>query len=224
MKDMLIEMMEIQNELNNKFVGPDWKERELNWSRYIRVEAYELMDHYGTFKHWKAPSTNLYQARIELVDIWHFLLSQLIEITDTASISFDQVAEDISNAATQLEDMLTQHDDLNIDINDAIDDLVQNTLTAASVLDSIASVFIIQTKLGIDFDWVARHYFGKVALNRLRINYGQQEGKYIKNWGKDKIEDNVFLEKLFEEDIAPDIDVIYARLEEKYRWENADAI
>ncbi|RKG72059.1 dUTP diphosphatase, partial [Corallococcus sp. CA049B] len=43
--------------------------------RAVLVETTEAMDHHG-WKWWSKQTMNLEQLRIELIDIWHFALSQ----------------------------------------------------------------------------------------------------------------------------------------------------
>ena len=67
-------MVRMQDELN-KQVFSDWRDRNLAWHRAIYIEAGEYLEHLGTWKWWKKGSPDLAQARMELIDIWHFGIS-----------------------------------------------------------------------------------------------------------------------------------------------------
>ena len=56
--------------------------------RAIWIEAAEMMDHIH-YKWWKSGEMDLEQVQLELVDIFHFALSDMLEKTGTA----DDVAE-----------------------------------------------------------------------------------------------------------------------------------
>src|SRR5262249_1382006 len=73
---MLRAMLELQDGMNRK-INPDWMSAGYPFLRAVMVEAVEGLDHYG-WKWWKAQSPDLAQLRIELVDIWHFLLSEYL--------------------------------------------------------------------------------------------------------------------------------------------------
>jgi hypothetical protein len=76
-KDKLITMLALQGKLN-EIVNPDWLGAGYPWHRAIMVESVEALEHYG-WKWWKKQQPDLVQARMELVDIFHFILSMALE-------------------------------------------------------------------------------------------------------------------------------------------------
>ena len=85
-EDDLATMLNAQYALNVKTAGPLWTKgitsegRRIFWHRCMIMEAAELIDSFP-WKHWKnldAKSDEL-NAKIEIVDIWHFLMSFMIE-------------------------------------------------------------------------------------------------------------------------------------------------
>ena len=72
-KNQLVEQLALQNKMNAT-VNPDWLKAGHAWHRAIMVEAVEALDHYG-WKWWKKSEPDVVQVQIELVDIWHFVLS-----------------------------------------------------------------------------------------------------------------------------------------------------
>ena len=71
----LTECMKTQ-ETFNQLVNPDWRKARYNWNRAIWTECAELVDHLH-WKWWKDTSAkiNEKQALLEVVDIFHFVLS-----------------------------------------------------------------------------------------------------------------------------------------------------
>lgn len=78
-EDKLIAMLTMQGNLNAT-VNPDWLKAGYPWHRAMMVEGVEALEHYG-WKWWKRQEPDLVQARIELVDIWHFIMSMTLAST-----------------------------------------------------------------------------------------------------------------------------------------------
>ena len=74
----MLETMVALQESHNVQVASDWRSRGLPFQRAIWVECAELLDHFG-WKWWKRQAPDLGQVKLELVDIWHFGLSQLMQ-------------------------------------------------------------------------------------------------------------------------------------------------
>lgn len=81
-KEQIRAMVRKQKELNDDTNTNSWifginnKGNLINWCRCIHMEGSELIDSYP-WKHWKDLSgeANVDNAKVELIDIWHFLLS-----------------------------------------------------------------------------------------------------------------------------------------------------
>src|SRR5262245_6080251 len=73
---MLRAMLELQDSMNRK-INPEWLSAGYPFLRAVLVEAVKALDHYG-WKWWKSQATDIAQLRIELIDIWHFLLSEYL--------------------------------------------------------------------------------------------------------------------------------------------------
>jgi len=80
------EMFQLQNKLNFDTNGDNWvngitnKGKIINWERAITLELAECIDSFP-WKHWKSieQQPDIQNARIELVDVWHFLMSSIME-------------------------------------------------------------------------------------------------------------------------------------------------
>ena len=85
----LEEMFLLQKKLNDSTNGKNWElglnkfGKEINWLRCIHMEVAELIES-TPWKHWKninsAPDMN--NIHVELVDIWHFLMSYILQETN----------------------------------------------------------------------------------------------------------------------------------------------
>jgi len=84
------QMFELQQKLNDATNGLIWTEgatkdgRQISWLRCIYMEAAEAIDSFN-WKHWKdiESQPDLDNAKVELVDIWHFIMSEAIHFGDT---------------------------------------------------------------------------------------------------------------------------------------------
>ena len=145
-------MAELQDGYNRQ-VDPDWRSAGFAYYRAIWVECAELLDHYG-WKWWKHQQPDLDQVRLELIDIWHFGLSQLLIAAPPAT---------------------------GVDLRDAVEALAAGCLATRSF--SPAQFKALMDALPMDFDELARGYLGKNVLNLFRLAHGYRDGSYRKHWG-----------------------------------------
>lgn len=97
-KTQLKTMLTLQDKMN-KAVDKNWIELGRAWLRAAMVEGCEAVEHWG-FKWWKAQNKNLEQLQMELVDIWHFALSDIIvkfggDIDKSAQNVAELIAENV---------------------------------------------------------------------------------------------------------------------------------
>lgn len=198
--EKLIVMLELQDQMNAR-VHSSWRDQHYPWYRAIWTEAAELMDHYG-WKWWKKQVPDRDQVKLELIDIWHFGLSQRLQ---------DGGAEQV---ALELAEQLASPVEV-ANFHDAIE------LFAASVLTQRtfdASIFAsLMRGVGLEFDELYRSYVGKNILNLFRQENGYQEGHYRKIWGGR--EDNEHLVEILrglDADGTTFRDRLYQSLAERY--------
>ena len=204
MKQQLITMLELQNEMNAK-VHADWRQKEFEWYRAIWVECAELLDHYG-WKWWKKQTPDVDQIALELVDIWHFGLSLLL-------LSGDSV-ETISNRVIKDFDGQQGSDDFAIDL----EEFTAQTLMTKEF--DIAGFARLMDGIKMDFETLYVGYVGKNVLNFFRQDNGYQDGSYHKQWGGK--EDNEHLVEIvaqldtaaatFKDDLYSQMQSTYQRL------------
>lgn len=208
------EMLELQHQLN-AVINPDWKTAKNSWTRAIWVEAAELMDHIG-WKWWKAQGTNVAQAHIELVDIWHFILSQFAETGDDMDVVASELHHRLFDQGRRVIFIRNKIHSLNeMNLLDRVEAMAS---LAASGNDCTAAFAACCEELELDWDELRRIYVGKNILNLFRQANGYKQGTYIKDWNG--AEDNVRLEETMKSsphlspaDLFKQLSFAYARVQ-----------
>lgn len=170
-------MLKMQDEINT-VVHSDWKHQGFDWCRAGWVECAELMDHYG-WKWWKKQEPNIEQSKLELVDIWHFILSQFIADSkyDTSFISsfFSECKKSQGNAIGFLNNV----------------EIMSSGFLSKDISKALYGFANSCYEIGLSFDELYSLYVSKNVLNKFRQDNGYKDGTYIKEWfGK---EDNEYL-------------------------------
>jgi dimeric dUTPase (all-alpha-NTP-PPase superfamily) len=208
-------LVNLQNDMNSK-VDPNWIAANNAWFRAIHVESVEAIEHHG-WKWWKKQVLDLPQLQMELVDIWHFMLSVIIQSKDG----------NIEQAIDTLK--VIDKKDRNEDVFFDEKKYIINELTLLEKLDLMAglasakriNVSVFEALLEdcqMDWDDLYRQYVGKNILNMFRQDNGYKAGTYIKIWGS--LEDNDHLIKAMDEiDTNADdfSDLLYQALHARYK-------
>ena len=164
----LTTMAELQDALNVN-VHPQWRTQGHAYYRAIWVECAELLDHFG-WKWWKHQTPDLDQVKLEVVDIWHFGLSELIR---DRRIDATRVDADILGAFDAVQAP-------GRDFRAAVETLAERTLASRGFpIDAFCAVM---AALPIDLDELFRIYVGKNVLNNFRQANGYKSGDYVKMW------------------------------------------
>lgn len=216
----LEEMFLLQKQLNDSTNGKNWElgvnkfDKEINWLRCIHMEVAELIDS-TPWKHWKdikaAPDMN--NIHIELVDIWHFLMSYILQETN--------VPKAVSLVNTHCIYEANQNIDISLIVKEAeklsylalaID--TKNMPSFSGIERFIEQFFRACKSSGLSFSWLQKLYIGKNCLNQFRQDNGYKEGTYKKLWGGK--EDNVVMVELLEKLESVSFEELYKELKIKY--------
>ncbi len=201
MKTELSIMLDLQDKMNKK-VHDDWHLQGFAWFRAIWIECGELVDHYG-YKWWKKQTPDMPQVQLEVVDIWHFGLSMLIDGTP-----FDQIAEEIETA-------LNNNEVEDLGVIEATEALAESVLATRQF--DVCKFWALMLACELSFEDLFKQYVGKNVLNFFRQDHGYKDGSYIKIWsGK---EDNEVLTEILDNAESVDKDFanhVYAELEKAY--------
>ncbi|WP_072680216.1 dUTP diphosphatase [Arcobacter sp. LA11] len=216
----LEEMFLLQKELNDSTNGKNWElgvnkfGKDINWLRCIHMEVAELIDS-TPWKHWKninaEPDMN--NIHVELVDIWHFLMSYILQETNVPrAVSLVnthciyEAVEDVDVKAMVKESEKLSYISLAIETGN---------MPSFSGIERFIDQFFRCCKIsGLSFTWLQKLYIGKNCLNKFRQDHGYKEGTYIKEWNGD--EDNVVMVSILETMENVSFDDLYSQLENSY--------
>ena len=203
---MLHTMADMQ-EQHNVLVHPQWREQGFEFYRAMWVECAEMLDHFG-WKWWKQQTPDIDQVKLELVDIWHFALSELMRERAIDPAVAEQLATVSVDKATDPEGFRL-----------AIEMLAAACLSTRSI--DLSAFCAAMAALPMDDAELYALYIGKNMLNRFRQNNGYKSGEYRKLWqGR---EDNEHLIELLDElsDVPEQLpERLYAGLEARYAIAN----
>jgi len=200
-------MFALQDQLNQR-VSNTWRTDNFAWYRAMWTESAELMEHYG-WKWWKKQSPDAEQVKLELVDIWHFGLSDMLQQAEARGESLSTLIER-TQAGLSLPRQYT-------DFRDALEAFTKNVLTTKKFdLFSFADMLAI---VGISPEQLYASYIGKNVLNFFRQDHGYKDGSYIKNWNGR--EDNIVAFEIANEWGADEelFEQLYLDLETYYKEE-----
>jgi dimeric dUTPase (all-alpha-NTP-PPase superfamily) len=171
-------MLELQSKMNSK-VASDWLSQRFPYLRAVTIEAAEAIEHHG-WKWWKKQECDLPQLQMEVVDIWHFILSQLLIETEN---DIGKATAHLMSATTAPQ-ALVQFDGQQYDLKE-LDLLAKlELLIGISVARRIEIDLFIRIMLDCDMSWntLFEQYVSKNVLNFFRQDNGYKEGHYRKLW------------------------------------------
>ena len=198
----MLDTMARMQEAHNKQVHADWRTNRYEYYRAVWVECAELLDHFG-WKWWKKQVPDLAQVKLELVDIWHFGLSELLR----ADAVRPELAETLDVPTTEGADPEG--------LRQAVEALASACLASKGF--SVERFADVMRALPMSYDELFRLYVGKNVLNRFRQDHGYQDGTYRKTWAGR--EDNEHLMELLDGVGDPETAEreLCANLEARYR-------
>lgn len=207
-------MLELQSKMNTK-VASDWLSQRFPYLRAVTIEAAEAIEHHG-WKWWKKQDCDLPQLQMEVVDIWHFILSELLIETGGDA---DKATAYLLKATAAPQDCV-MFDGKSYILNDI--DLLEKLelLIGISVARRIEISLFAKIMTDCDMNWESlfAQYVSKNVLNFFRQDNGYKEGHYRKLWGGR--EDNEHLVELIAELDAKKSDfasALYAKLDQRYQ-------
>ncbi len=183
---MLLAMLELQDSMNQK-IDPDWLSKRHAYLRAVLVEATEALEHYG-WKWWKKQSPDMPQLRIELIDIWHFVLSEyLLRADGNHAAAAQAIAADWTSGDAVTFDG-THYDLSRLDMRQQLE-----LLSALSAVRRLCMPLVVELFAAVELtaEALCREYVSKNVLNHFRQDRGYKTGEYKKHW--DGAEDNVHM-------------------------------
>lgn len=184
--EQLTEMLNMQERLEVRIDGPDWRDKDHNYPLCIHMECAEIIDHLG-WKHWKNTDQrpNWDAIAMELVDVWHFSMAYLL-MSDNFEPKY-------------------LHDDIRVAMNEYNPDDDATMIDLAIMLGYamfesqsflLGNFYAMMQIASMTWEDLYKLYIGKNVLNWFRQEHGYKEGLYSKTWaGK---EDNLHLFEITE--------------------------
>ena len=208
-------MLALQANMNAK-VDPNWITARYPYLRAVAIEGAEAIEHHG-WKWWKKQDKDLSQLQMELVDIWHFILSEILLRNDDNQLTPLEYLLSALSDANSLQ--LIELDNTAYKLNET--DLVTKLelLIAISIARRIDLGLFESIMRDCELTWTDLfcQYVGKNVLNMFRQDNGYKEGTYRK-MGEGR-EDNEHLVEILES-LDPDLpsfkDEIYSALTNTY--------
>ncbi len=176
-------MLRLQDELN-KVINPQWVDESYDWPRAIHVESVELMDHIG-WKWWKHHEPDQAQIELEMVDIWHFIMSLMIH----------ECEGNLQHAALLLSDSWNQDMPAEFAGTSAIEmaEGLGVVFYMGNAINGLMTFRGLMHECGLTDEHLYTRYMAKNVLNLFRQEHGYKEGTYQKTWG-DKEDNEVLAE------------------------------
>ena len=211
--NLIEQMFKLQNELNNNTNGQMWvdgftkENRQISWYRCIYMEAAEAIDSFN-WKHWKNINVEPDWAniKVELVDIWHFIMSEAIRVGDQ---SYADQYEEIDAVGDLDPEILLQTLERILALS------VQAKIGDNSVIrETIDLFFVALSHIGMDTAELYKRYVVKNQLNTFRQQNGYKDGSYIKIWSS--VEDNVVAFNIMDDNPGITPSELYKQLETAY--------
>lgn len=223
----LLCMLELQQKLNDATNGLEWEKgvtkqgKKINWLRCIYMESAEMIDSFG-WKHWKsiAQPTDYANLQIEIVDVWHFVMSLVLEFTyKNGAENIEELAERIFK--TPEYQKLNSELALTFGDDDILMTKIENVMrlslipVSPEMIGAIIEEFFELAHLGaLNSTQLYRLYVGKNILNQFRQDHGYKEGSYVKIWNG--LEDNAVMKSAWEKNPDMTPEELYHALEEAY--------
>lgn len=201
--DNLIDaMFRIQNALNTKSYNTDWiakgKTEEFDYAMAAGDEAHEFARSLP-FQWWTKDKADRQNQVTELVDAWHFVMSQMI-------IDEDGRVEDAAwtgLGAFKTAQMLGTEPTAQKQMKLFVAALYTHNTPEARFSYSVA-FFLLCKKADVSLNLLYARYIAKSTLNKFRVANGYKAGTYKKIWEVDgeKGEDNYFLSQFVDAELA----------------------
>ena len=208
------QMFALQKQLNDETNGEVWikgftkENRQISWYRGIYMEVAEAIDSFN-WKHWKNidDQPDWDNIKVELVDIWHFIMSESIRINDQAyankHLELSAKGDFDSDALVSLLENM-----LKLSVTSSINPDINNIRQITDLF------FEIISHLGIDVQDLYKRYVVMNLLNTFRQHNGYIDGSYIKNWGG--VEDNVIAFEIMDKNPKISPEDLYNKLNHEY--------
>ncbi len=221
------EMFLLQQKLNDETNGLGWENgytkngKIINWKRCIYMECAELIDSFN-WKHWKdiEKPIDWENAVIEIVDIWHFIISLVLEDGKVnRGKGIDRMVRDVTDIQGFERFTKEPYDIENAPSAEIINDIEkiihETTGFKVDIYDSLLkNYFALSLKCGVNLKILYKYYVAKNILNSFRQKHGYKDGSYKKTWNNK--EDNIIMLEILDKKPLG-ANELYEELEKTYK-------
>ncbi len=182
-------MLSMQSQMNSK-INADWVRENYPYLRAVVIEGAEAIEHHG-WKWWKMQNCDVSQLQMEIVDIWHFILSAILIKTQNNQDAAMQLLMSVNGKSRNCE--IIEFDGRSYELSSlsllSKLELLIGVSVSRRIELSLFSALLSDCKM--NWESLFRQYVGKNVLNFFRQDHGYRDGSYLKDWnGK---EDNEHL-------------------------------
>jgi dUTPase len=225
----IFQMFDIQNELNTKSYSDKWlakgKSQEFDYEVAAAQEIGEFLNSVP-YSWWTKAAPDRQNCVTELVDAWHFIMSQAILDHDDVKLAAAHAVSSYgsSHHSTLQATPIIAAKELvySLYANQLKFQLAGETIYGDRSVDYLTAFFRLCRSYEVSMSLLYTRYVGKAELNKFRVENGYKVGQYKKIWyvdGKEG-EDNFFLSTMIDHRIATgqevDVKVVREFLENTY--------
>jgi len=200
-KEQLIDMFRLQDDLNKK-ININWRDirKKEDFVRATWIECAELVDSLP-WKWWKKQEPNIDNVKVEIVDIWHFIMSYLLmefqkyeDIVNSEYIEY--MFKGINRDFKHIEDVNSAYIHHYLGESDKIQRIIYSAERVAegflkeNIKEGIFFFGLLVSEV-LKFNELYLLYIGKNILNHIRQEFGYKDGKYKKHI--EGFEDNKYM-------------------------------
>ena len=178
--DQAVTMLELQAMMNSK-VDPNWITARYPYLRAVAIEGAEAIEHHG-WKWWKKQTKDLAQLQMELIDIWHFFLSEILLRNDGDQRQSAQFLLELIRNSNSQRKILFDGKEVDLLTCDLIRKLELLIATSISQRIEVKLFNLIMNDCELSWNELYAQYVGKNVLNIFRQDHGYKHGTYKKIW------------------------------------------
>ena len=182
-RERIKEIVDMQDSLNTRTAGEDWRDKGYNWRLYAIMEAAEAIESLP-YKHWKmSMEPDLANVKVELADIVHFLISAALTNYNSDAVTEFMYIGQVNISTPKSPEELVVY----------LDAMIAGIARADSEESLFSSAWFLWGALGETHETMYKAYMTKNVLNGHRQINGYKKGTYQKFWGfhGELVEDNV---------------------------------
>ncbi len=182
-------MLTMQAAMNSK-INTGWIDAGFPYLRAVVIEGAEAIEHHG-WKWWKQQHCDVAQLQMEIVDIWHFMLSALLIKTRNdhqKALHLLLAVNEADFCKSYLDFDGRRYELSSLDLLEKLELLIGVSVSRRIELELFRGLL---QDCNMEWDELYKQYVSKNVLNFFRQDHGYKEGTYQKIWqGK---EDNEHL-------------------------------